>query len=169
MFLQYWIKSGILMMGEYHRASRGACGVPGCWGWLVPSLRGAVGLIVAAINWGQWKCGEGKDESNRSHYRSVHTRICRSCVPPSLLSVFVKMTQGLRAAAGVTRSSPSSRFLTAIVPDETAVSVSLVTLRVLKSMESEFRESFHRVLSPVSALWLWSQSGLWARPLRCAL
>lgn len=121
-------------MGEYHRASHGgACGVTGCWGWLVPGLgdeRWVPRADCGGDKLGTMKMrGGGKDESNRSHYLSVHTRTCRSSVPPSLLSVFVKMTQGPRAA-GVTRSSPSSRFLTAIVPDETAVSVSLATLRV---------------------------------------
>ena len=85
----------------------------------------------------------GKDES---HY--PHTHMLALC--PFIIAVsFSEMTQGLQGQA---QTSPTTKFLTAIVPDETAVSVSLVTLRVLKSMESEFRESIYRVLSPVSAL-----------------
>ena len=83
-----------------------------------------------------------------SHY--PHTHMLALC--PFVIAVsFSEMTQGLHGQA---QTSPAIRFLTAaIVPDETAVvSVSLVTLRVLKSMESEFRESIYRVLSPVSAL-----------------
>ena len=78
-----------------------------------------------------------------SHY--THTRMLALC--PFIIAVSFSEN-----GPGAPGPGPATRFLTAIVPDEVAVSVSLVTLRVLKSMKSEFRESFYRVLSPVSAL-----------------
>ena len=141
MFLQYWIKSGI----DDGWVSPGSCGANPGVVWAARSGRWTlrVRLIVTTINGWQWKCGAGKMKVITSHY--THTRMLALC--PFIIAVSFSEND-----PGAPGPSPATRFLTAIVPDEVAVSVSLVTLRVLKSMKSEFRESFYRVLSPVSAL-----------------
>ena len=92
-----------LMTGEYHRASRGACGVQG---WFVP---GRVRVVKASElrSWGWWWRYMGDNEyAGRVKMKVMEVIIlvstehtCWPSVPPSLLSLFLKMTRsrGLRA------------------------------------------------------------------------